>query len=151
MARMYETNDRVIMVEDGKIRHGVIDHVFESIPTVVIVKFDDGEIEKVNPQRLAIEPVPVKEEPKVEEPKVEESKAEILAQTVTITRGEMNSKLAELTVDLIVSRNVRPEVAASAMVLMPIVIAKLFDDPVVDELVRALKRKPPVGSDAPDA
>ena len=63
----------------------------------------------------------------------------------------MNSKLAELTVDLIVSRNVRPEVAASAMVLMPSVIAKLFDDPVVDELVRALKRKPPVGSDAPDA
>lgn len=151
MARMYETNDRVIMVEDGKIRHGVIDHVFESIPTVVIVKFDDGEIEKVNPQRLAIEPVPVKEEPKVEEPKVEESKAERLAQTVTITRGKMNSKLAELTVDLIVSRNVRPEVAASAMVLMPIVIAKLFDDPVVDELVRALKRIPPVGSDAPDA
>lgn len=146
MARMYETNDRVIMVEDGVVRHGVIEHVFESIPNVVIVKFDNGDVEKVNPQRLAIEPVEKKEEPKVEE-----SKSERLAQTITITRDEMNSKLAELTVDLILGRNVRPELAASAMVLMPIVIAKLFDDPVVNELVHALKRRPPVGSDAPDA
>ena len=66
MARIYETNDRVIMVEDGVIRHGVIAQVFEGLP-VVIVKFDDGEVEKVNPQRLAIEPVEKKEEPKVDE------------------------------------------------------------------------------------
>lgn len=151
MARMYETNDRVIMVEDGVVRHGVIEHVFESIPNVVIVKFDNGDVEKVNPQRLAIEPVEKKEEPKAEEPKVEESKSERLAQTITITRGEMNSKLAELTVDLILGRNVPAEVGASAMVLMPIVIAKLFDDPVAKELIHTFKRRPPVGSDAPDA
>lgn len=151
MARIYEVNERVVMVDDGTIRHGVITQVFERIPSVVIVKFDDGEVEKVNPQRLAVMPVEKKEEPKVEEPTEEELKKQRLAQTVTISRDEMNSKLAELTVDLLVSRNVPAEIASSAMILMPIVIAKLFDDPVANELVHALKRKPPVGSDAPDA
>ena len=147
MARVYEINDRVAMVEDGEIRHGVIVNVFENIPTVVIVKFDDGEVEKVNPQRLAVMPVEKKEEPKVDD---QRSKLR-LDQTVTISRDEMNSKLAELAVDFMLSRKVPAEVVASAMILMPLVIAKLFDDPELDELMRAVKGKPSVGSDAPDA
>ena len=128
MARMFETNDRVIMVEDGKIRHGVIDHVFESVPKMVVVKFDDGEIEKVNIQHLAIEPVEKKEEPKVEEPKVEEKK-ERTDRVITISESEFTQKMAEMTVEnFIMKKDAPPEALVACTLLVAMVHEKLFDE-----------------------
>lgn len=119
MARVYETNDRVIMVEDGEIRHGVIAQVFEHVP-VVIVKFDDGEVEKVNPQRLANEPIEKKEEPKVKE-KVEEA--------ITLTKSEFIRKMAEMTVKEFVQKEDTPiEVTLLFGLFTSKATTKLFDE-----------------------
>ncbi len=123
MARLYETNERVIVTEDGKIRHGVIDHVFESVPTVVIVKFDDGEVEKVNSNRLAIEPVEKKEEPKVEEKKERTDKV------ITISESEFTHKMAEMTVrNFILKKDAPPEALALCTLFVAMVHEKLFDE-----------------------
>lgn len=114
MARVYDTNDRVIMVEDGEIRHGVIAQVFEHVP-VVIVKFDDGEVEKVNPQRLAIEPVEKKEEPKVEEE---------VDPTITLKRSEFIDKMARMTVDEFIMKDHAP---TEVVMLCGIVVSRAVE------------------------
>jgi len=121
MARIFdfETNDRVIMIENNAIRKGVITQVFDNIPSIVIVKFDDGEIEKVNPQRLAIEPVPQTEEPKVEE-KTEK--------TITISESEFTVKMAEM----VVRETMKKDAPDGLMLVLSVFVAmareKLFDE-----------------------
>lgn len=125
MARIYEVNERVVMVDDGTIRHGVITQVFERIPSVVIVKFDDGEVEKVNPQRLAVMPVEKKEEPKVEETKTE-TKTE---KTITISESEFTEKMAKMTVDnFILKKDAPPEALILCTLFVTMAHTALFDE-----------------------
>ena len=76
-------DDRVVTIKNGKLRKGIIRNIYADIPTpILVVEFDDGEIEKVYPGDVALEPKaePVKEETKEEKP-VEKSE-------ITITPGE---------------------------------------------------------------
>ena len=87
--------DRVVMIENHELRRGVIRNIYTDIPTpILVVEFDDGEIEKVYPGDVALEPkVEVKEDQEVKEEKKPVEKSEI-----TITPGEFE----EIAVDTVV-------------------------------------------------
>lgn len=77
--------DRVVMIENHELRRGVIRKIYDDIPNpVLMVEFDDGEIEKVYPGDVALEPkAEVKEDQEVKEEKKPVEKSEI-----TITSEE---------------------------------------------------------------
>lgn len=92
-------DDRVVTIKNGKLRKGIIRKIYADIPTpILIVEFDDGEIEKVYPGDVAIEPKterqedePVKEETKEKKP-VEKSE-------ITITPGEFENIAVDMVVE----------------------------------------------------
>lgn len=53
--KSFNVNDRVIMIERGEIYKGTIHNVYEAL-NIAVVKFDDGEYEKVSLDSLAREP-----------------------------------------------------------------------------------------------
>lgn len=80
--------DRVVMIENHELRRGVIRKIYDDIPTpVLMVEFDDGEIEKVYPGDVALEP---KAEVKEEKKPVEKSE-------ITITPEEFR----EISIDTV--------------------------------------------------
>lgn len=111
----FEIDDRVITVENGAVRHGVITQTFECIP-VVIVKFDDGEVEKVNPFHLAIEPIPVVKEKTENE--------------ITITKRDFTEVIAEVSAK--VSKEHDPIVGITAMLVGLEFEKKLFSSDAPD-------------------
>lgn len=67
----FNIGDRVMTIENGEIRKGVVHNVFDSVP-VIIVEFEGGNIEKVAVDRLALEPkTEVKPEAEAQEKKTE--------------------------------------------------------------------------------
>ena len=76
--------DRVIMIKNHELRKGTIRKIYADISTpILVIEFDDGEIEKVYPKDVALEPKterqetePVKEEVKEKKP-VEKSEITI--------------------------------------------------------------------------
>lgn len=51
----FNVGDHVMTIENGEIRKGVVNKVFPGMP-VIFVEFEDGNIEKVAVDRLALEP-----------------------------------------------------------------------------------------------
>lgn len=92
-------DDRVVTIKNGNLRKGIIRRIYADIPTpILIVEFDDGEIEKVYPGDVAIEPKterqedePVKEETKEKKP-VEKSE-------ITITPEEFENIAVDMVVE----------------------------------------------------
>jgi hypothetical protein len=80
---------RVIIIENNEIRRGTVGKVFEGLG-VAIVNFDDGNVEKIGLNALAIEPV-VEQVEEVQEPTESEDK-EITIKECEFT--ELGSKLA---------------------------------------------------------
>lgn len=76
-------DDRVVTIKNGNLRKGIIRRIYADIPTpILIVEFDDGEIEKVYPGDVALEPkTEVKEDQEVKEEKKPAEKSEI---TITL-------------------------------------------------------------------
>ena len=53
----FNTDDRVMTIEKGQLRKGVVKKVFSEISDpVVIVEFEDGNVEKISPDNIALEP-----------------------------------------------------------------------------------------------
>lgn len=76
----FKTDMRVVVIaENNEVRKGVICRLFESME-IAIVKFDDGNVEKVHFSYLGIEP-----ETKVQE---EKSTKPVEKSEITITPGE---------------------------------------------------------------
>lgn len=88
--------DRVVMIENHELRRGVIRNIYTDIPTpILVVEFDDGEIEKVYPGDVALEPkAEVKEDQEVKEEKKPVKKSEI-----TITPEEFSKIATNLVVE----------------------------------------------------
>lgn len=92
--------DRVITIKDGNIYRGTVKKIFELDPPVLMVEFDDGNIEKISLSDVALEPKP--ETPEKNEP-VEKSE-------ITITPG----KFREIVCRVIAEENInryRPRLA----------------------------------------
>lgn len=82
----FKTDMRVFVIdENNEVRKGVINVVYEAME-IAIVKFDDGNVEKVNVNCLGI----CREEPTKTEPSEPVEKSEI-----TITRDEFKKALAK--------------------------------------------------------
>ena len=79
--KKFNENDHVITIENGSIKNGIVSKCFyEMNPPVLLVEFDDGNVEKVLPEKLALAP-------KTEDPK-EESREPIIKSEITITPDE---------------------------------------------------------------
>ena len=89
--------DRVVMIENHELRRGVIRNIYTDIPTpILVVEFDDGEIEKVYPGDVALEPkAEVKEDQEVKE---EKTSKPVEKSEITITPGEFK----EIALDMVV-------------------------------------------------
>jgi len=79
----FNIGDRVITVENGEIRRGVVRNVFDFL-AMVVVEFDDGSIEKVRSEWMAFEPK-TEVKPEVE---AKEEKKPIEKSEITITPDE---------------------------------------------------------------
>ena len=79
--------DRVVMIDNHELRRGTIINMYVDIPTpILVVEFDDGEIEKVYPKDVALEPKnEVKEDQEVKEEKTSKS---VEKSEITITPDE---------------------------------------------------------------
>ena len=92
-------DDRVVTIKNGKLRKGIIRKIYADIPTpILIVEFDDGEIEKVYPGDVAIEP---KTERQEDEPVKEETKEKkpIEKSEITITPEEFENIAVDMVVE----------------------------------------------------
>ena len=68
MARFNE-HDKVITIENGKIREGIVRKNFSDMtPPVLLVEFDNGSLEKVSFDRVAHAPKPEPQDQKPNEP-----------------------------------------------------------------------------------
>lgn len=116
--------DRVVMIENHELRRGVIRKIYDDIPTpVLMVEFDDGEIEKVYPGDVAIEPkAEVKEDQEVKEEKKPIEKSEI-----TITPDEF----MEIASNVVAKEAVQG--GAMLMMLGTILMTKLHEKLFVEE------------------
>lgn len=83
MEKKYNVGDRVVVIEDSEIRKGTVSVVVDNSP-IVVVRFDDGDVEKRHVCHLAIMP---KTEPQPEE-KTEPTPKPIEKPEITITPGE---------------------------------------------------------------
>ena len=92
--KMFNENDRVITIENGAIKNGIVRKCFYNMnPPVLLVEFDDGHVEKVRPEKLALAP-------KTEEP-TEEPREPILKPEITITPDEFRDIGLDLLTDSI--------------------------------------------------
>ena len=84
--------DRVIMIKNHELRRGTIKNIYADIPVpVLVVEFDDGEVEKVYPGDVALEPKAEVKEEKAPEP-VEKS-------SITITPDEFREIASDLVAE----------------------------------------------------
>ena len=116
--------DRVVMIENHELRRGVIRNIYTDIPTpILVVEFDDGEIEKVYPGDVALEPkAEVKEDQEVKEEKKPVEKSEI-----TITPEEFR----EISTHLVVEES--EQGGAILIMVGTILMAKLHEKLFVEE------------------
>lgn len=59
----FNINDRIVTLENSKLRYGMIDNLFDTIPPVALIKFDDGGIVKLLTSQIAHEPKPMENGP----------------------------------------------------------------------------------------
>ena len=88
-------DDRVVTIKNGRLRKGTIRNIYSDSPTpILIVEFDDGEVEKVYPGDVALEPkAEAKEDQEVKEDKpVEKSE-------ITITPEEFKEIASNLVAE----------------------------------------------------
>lgn len=86
--------DRVVIVEDSELRKGTIEKIFSEIaPVILLVKFDNGEMRKMLPTDVALEPKENDQEKKVDEHSEPVEKTEI-----TITPEEFSKIATKLVV-----------------------------------------------------
>lgn len=115
--------DRVVMIENHELRRGVIRNIYTDIPTpILVVEFDDGEIEKVYPGDVALEPkTEIKEDQEVKEEKKPVEKSEI-----TITPEEF----MEIASNVVAKEAIKggPLVTMLGAILMSELHEKLFID-----------------------
>ena len=85
MEKKYNVGDRVVVIEDSEIRKGTISVVVDNSP-IVVVRFDDGNVEKRHVCHLAVMP---KTEPQPEE-KTEATPKLPFKSEITITQNEFS-------------------------------------------------------------
>ena len=91
--REFNIGDRVMTIENNEVRKGTIKQTYIPFPDVVIVEFDDGDIEKVRTETLALEPKSEIAQNKPTGDQVEKSE-------ITITPGEFRNTGVNLIIKL---------------------------------------------------
>ncbi len=84
----FKVGVKVVTIESGKVRNGVIEKTFDNI-NIALVKFENGDIEKVHMSRLGI--VEQEEKPVEEKPSKPVEKSEI-----TITPDEFKKTASKV-------------------------------------------------------
>lgn len=118
--------DRVVKIDNHELRRGVIRKIYADIPTpILVVEFDDGEVEKVYPNDVALEPkTEVKEDQEVKEEKNSEP---VEKSEITITPEEFEEIASNVVAKEVVKGG------AMVMMLGAILMAKLHDALFTDE------------------
>lgn len=88
--------DRVVMVQNHELKRGTIKNIYtDLIRPILVVEFDNGEVEKVYPEDVAIEPkAEVKADQEVKEESTSKQKLEI-----TITPEEFRKISVETAIE----------------------------------------------------
>lgn len=118
--------DRVVMIENHELRRGTIKNIHaELLRPILIVEFDDGEIEKVLADDVALEPkTEVKEDQEVKE---EKTSKPVEKSEITITPDEFR----EISTNLVAEES--KQGGAMLMMLGTILMSKLHEALFVDE------------------
>lgn len=95
MEKKYNVGDRVVVIEDSEIRKGTISVVVDNSP-IVVVRFDNGDVEKCHVCHLAIMP---KTESQPEE-KTEPTPKSTEQPEITITPNEFRDISVEVAIKL---------------------------------------------------
>lgn len=96
--RKFEIGTRVVVIDgdNHEIREGEITSLYSSI-NIAIVKFDDGETEKVNFDYLGFAP-----EKKYEESKAEPKEEPVVKSEITITPGEFSKIASSIATEMVI-------------------------------------------------
>jgi hypothetical protein len=100
MARFNE-NDKVITIENGKVREGIVRKDFSVMsPPVLLVEFENGSLEKVSFDRVAHAPKPEPQDQKPNEP-IEKSEITITSEEFKNIGLDLITKMAIETKDFL--------------------------------------------------
>ena len=108
MARInFETGDKVVTIKFGELREGVVKNVYKLDPPIVVVEFEDGNVEKVLYSDVA--PAPKNDtqenvsEP-VANPEITITRGEFMEITCRVIAEEINSVSEALTLSYIMAK-----------------------------------------------